>query len=69
MRHDKDLFFAAVAFLAFLQVTIAAALASVHHSSVWQVEETLPASRGQVAPQLFQVAVVKHAWKRVTEAQ
>lgn len=68
-RHDKDLFFTAVTFLAFLQVTIAAALASVHHSSVWQVEETLPASRGQVASQLFQVAVVKHTWKRVTGAR
>lgn len=66
IRHNKDLFFSAVTFLAFFQVAIATALPSVHHSGVWQVEETLAASRAQVAPQLLQVAVVKHAWKRVT---
>lgn len=66
---NKDLFFSAVAFLAFLQVTIAAALPSVHHSGVGQVEETLPASGAQVALQLLQVAVVEHAWKRVTGTQ
>lgn len=65
-RHNKDLFFSAVTFLAFFQVAIATALPSVHDSGVWQVEETLPTSRSQVAPQLLQVAVIKHAWKRVT---
>lgn len=68
-RHDKDLFFSAVTFLAFFQVAIATALPSVHRSGVWQVEETLPTSRAQVAPQLLQVAVIKHTWKRVTGAR
>lgn len=60
-----DLFFSTVAFLSLLQVTVAAALPSVHDSGVRHVEETLSSSRAQVALQLLQVTVVKHAWKWV----
>lgn len=60
---DTDLFFSTVTFFSILQVTIATALPSVHGSSVWQVEETLPTPRTQVALQLLQVTVIKHTWK------
>lgn len=68
-ERNKDLFFSAVTLLAFFQVAIATALPSVHHSGVWQIEETLPASRAQVALQLLPVALIKHPWKRVTGAR
>ena len=66
-RRDttQHLFFPTVAFLSFLQVTVAAALPSIHGSGVWHVEETLSSSRAQVALQLLQVTVVKHTRKWV----
>lgn len=68
LHHSRDtththLFFSTVTFFSILQVTIATALASIHGSSVWQVKETLPSSRAQVALQLLLVTSIKHTWK------
>lgn len=59
-RSKGNLLVATVTFLSVLQVAIATALPAVHDSGVGHVEETLSPSRPQVAPQLPQVAVVKH---------
>lgn len=63
MQTPTDLFFSAVTFLSILQVTVAAALPSIHCPGVWQVEETLPSPRPQVVLQLLQVTAIKNTWK------
>lgn len=63
--QHTDLFLSTVTFFSILQVTIAAARPSIDGSGVWQVEETLPSSRVQVALQLLQVTTIKRAWKRM----
>lgn len=64
-----DLFLSTITFLSVLQVTIAAALPSNHGFCVWQIKETLPSSRRQVALQFLLVAIIEHTWKWVPEQQ
>ena len=66
LQHSRDtthLFFSAVTFFSVLQVTVAAALPSVHGPGVRHVEETLPSSRAQVALQLPLVTTIEPTWK------
>lgn len=62
-RDTTHLFLSTVTFFSILQVTVAAALPPIHGSGIWQVEETLPSSRAQVALQLLQVTGIEHTGK------
>lgn len=62
-----DLFFSTVAFFSVFQVTVTAAMPSIHCPGVGQVKETLSSSRAQVALQLLHVAIIKDSRKRMPE--
>lgn len=67
MKLSPDLHFPTITLFSFLQVSVSTALASVHDAGVGRVEQALPPTEAQVVLQLFLIAGVEDARKRIPE--